>query len=146
MERIPRENGRILVRSTPLHPLRKAGKSCHVRRRIGLSEDSFAALVDQHSARDVPSWAKENHCPFAAFLPDQRCAAHGRLPRHTPSGCSRLSHSVASSAAEVGGAVIAVAVADQRRAEARAQLLELLGHDDITDADVAPARREAFGP
>jgi hypothetical protein len=42
-------------------------------------------------------------------------------------------------------AVIAAAVADQRRAEARAQLLKQLGADDITDAEVAAARREAFG-
>lgn len=43
-------------------------------------------------------------------------------------------------------AVIAAAVADQRRAEARAELMELLGSDDLSDADLAAARREAFGP
>jgi hypothetical protein len=42
-------------------------------------------------------------------------------------------------------AVIAAAVADQRRAEARAELLKQLGADDITDAEVTAARREAFG-
>jgi hypothetical protein len=43
--------------------------------------------------------------------------------------------------------VIASAVADQRRAEAQAELLELLGGtDDISDADLAAMRREAFGP
>ncbi len=42
-------------------------------------------------------------------------------------------------------AVIAAAVADQRRAEARAELLKQLGADDITDAEIAAARREAFG-
>ena len=43
--------------------------------------------------------------------------------------------------------VIAEAVSDQRRAEARAALLELLGGaDDISDSDLAAVRREAFGP
>jgi hypothetical protein len=42
-------------------------------------------------------------------------------------------------------AVIASALADQRRAEARDTLLASLGDEDITDADVLAARREAFG-
>lgn len=42
-------------------------------------------------------------------------------------------------------AIVASAVADQRRAEARDALIASLGADDITDADVAAARREAFG-
>ena len=42
-------------------------------------------------------------------------------------------------------AVIASALADQRRAEARDELLSALGDSDITKADVAAARREAFG-
>jgi len=41
--------------------------------------------------------------------------------------------------------VIAFAVADQRRAEARDALLAQLGDDDISEAQVAAARREAFG-
>lgn len=43
-------------------------------------------------------------------------------------------------------AVIAGALAEQRRAEARGALLRALGEKDITDADLAAARREAFGP
>jgi hypothetical protein len=44
-------------------------------------------------------------------------------------------------------AVVAAAVGDQRRAEAGAELLELLGGaDDVSDADLAALRREAFGP
>jgi len=42
-------------------------------------------------------------------------------------------------------AVISNALAEQRRAEARAELLEMLGDGDITDAYVRAARREAFG-
>jgi hypothetical protein len=42
-------------------------------------------------------------------------------------------------------AVIASALADQRRAEARDVLLASLGDADITDKDLAAARREAFG-
>jgi len=42
-------------------------------------------------------------------------------------------------------AVIASALADQRRAEARDTLLSSLGDKDITEADVLAARREAFG-
>jgi hypothetical protein len=42
-------------------------------------------------------------------------------------------------------AVIASALADQRRAEARDALLSSLGDKDITEADVLAARREAFG-
>jgi hypothetical protein len=42
-------------------------------------------------------------------------------------------------------AVIASAVADQRRADARDTLLESLGDNDITEVDVLAARREAFG-
>ena len=42
-------------------------------------------------------------------------------------------------------AVIAAALAEQRRAEARDALLSSLGDDDIAEADIAAARREAFG-
>jgi hypothetical protein len=42
-------------------------------------------------------------------------------------------------------AVIASALAEQRRAEARDTLLSTLGDKDITEADVRAARREAFG-
>lgn len=42
-------------------------------------------------------------------------------------------------------AVIASALADQRRAEARDTLLAALGDKDISEADVRAARREAFG-
>lgn len=42
-------------------------------------------------------------------------------------------------------AVIASALADQRRAEARDTLLASLGDNDITEADIRAARREAFG-
>lgn len=42
-------------------------------------------------------------------------------------------------------AVIASALAEQRRAEARDALLSELGSDDITAADLDAARREAFG-
>ena len=42
-------------------------------------------------------------------------------------------------------AVIGEAIAARRRAEARAELLEQLGTDDITDAELAAVRREAFG-
>jgi hypothetical protein len=41
--------------------------------------------------------------------------------------------------------VIAAAVADSRRAEARDRLLSLLGDADVRDADVVAARVEAFG-
>jgi hypothetical protein len=41
--------------------------------------------------------------------------------------------------------VISRAVADQRRAQARDELLSELGEDDISQADVAAVRREAFG-
>ena len=43
-------------------------------------------------------------------------------------------------------AVIASALAEQRRAEARDALLLELGSDDITAADLDALRREAFGP
>ncbi|MEY4580588.1 MAG: hypothetical protein RL701_5291 [Pseudomonadota bacterium] len=43
-------------------------------------------------------------------------------------------------------AVIASALAEQRRAEARDALLTELGSDDITASDIDAARREAFGP
>lgn len=43
-------------------------------------------------------------------------------------------------------AVIASALAEQRRAEARDALLRELGSDDITAADLDAVRREAFGP
>ncbi len=43
-------------------------------------------------------------------------------------------------------AVIASALAEQRRAEARDALLSELGTSDISSADVEAARREAFGP
>jgi len=43
-------------------------------------------------------------------------------------------------------AVIAGTLTEQRRAEARAALLRSLGENDISDADLAAARREAFGP
>jgi hypothetical protein len=42
-------------------------------------------------------------------------------------------------------AVIASALAEQRRAEARDALLLELGSDDITAADLDAVRREAFG-
>lgn len=42
-------------------------------------------------------------------------------------------------------AVIAGALAEQRRAEARDALLSELGSDDITAADLDAVRREAFG-
>lgn len=42
-------------------------------------------------------------------------------------------------------AVIASALAEQRRAEARDALLSSLGDEDITEAQIAAARREAFG-
>lgn len=42
-------------------------------------------------------------------------------------------------------AVIASALAEQRRAEARDALLLELGSDDITTADLDAVRREAFG-
>lgn len=42
-------------------------------------------------------------------------------------------------------AVISVALAAERRAEARKALLGLLGEGDVTDADLDAARREAFG-
>ncbi|HTU63317.1 MAG TPA: hypothetical protein VMF89_32875 [Polyangiales bacterium] len=42
-------------------------------------------------------------------------------------------------------AVIASALAEQRRAEARDALLLELGSDDITAADLDATRREAFG-
>ena len=43
-------------------------------------------------------------------------------------------------------AVIASALAEQRRAEARDALLAELGSDDITAAHIDAVRREAFGP
>lgn len=43
-------------------------------------------------------------------------------------------------------AVVASALAEQRRAEARDALLVELGADDITAADLDALRREAFGP
>ncbi len=42
-------------------------------------------------------------------------------------------------------AVIATALATQRRAEAQDTLLSLLGDDEVSEASVAAARREAFG-
>ena len=42
-------------------------------------------------------------------------------------------------------AVIATALADQRRAEAQDTLLSLLGDEEVSEASVAVARREAFG-
>jgi len=42
--------------------------------------------------------------------------------------------------------VIASAIAEQRRAEARDALLAELGAADITAADLEAARHEAFGP
>jgi hypothetical protein len=42
-------------------------------------------------------------------------------------------------------AVIASALADQRRAEARDALLATLGDQDISQADIRAARRETFG-
>ena len=42
-------------------------------------------------------------------------------------------------------AVIASALAEQRRAEARDALLLELGSDDVTAADLDAVRREAFG-
>jgi|GEM_PF-6569523 len=58
------------------------------------------------------------------------------------SSTSRPTKSLGTSAS----AVIAGALAKQHHTKARAALLRSLGENDITDADLAAARREAFGP
>jgi hypothetical protein len=63
------------------------------------------------------------------------------LPSDDAQWVKRRAERLGSSAS----AVITAAIAAQRRAEARAELLELLGTDDITHAELAAARREAFG-